>query len=86
MTIAERMQYPEEAKKQKIQGKVIIRFVVNKEGRVTDAVVLKGVYPLLDVEALRVVNALPDFKPGMQGGKPVDSYLMVPITFTLPDK
>ena len=86
MTIAERMQYPEEAKKQKIQGKVIIRFVVNKEGRVTDAVVLKGVDPLLDVEALRVVNALPDFKPGMQGGKPVDSYLMVPITFTLPDK
>ncbi len=86
MTIAERMQYPEEAKKQKIQGKVIIRFVVNKEGRVTDAVVLKSVDPLLDVEALRVVNALPDFKPGMQGGKPVDSYLMVPITFTLPDK
>ncbi len=86
MAIAERMQYPEEAMKQKIQGKVIIRFVVNKEGRVTNAIVLKGVAPSLDIEALRVVSALPDFKPGMQGGKPVDAFMMVPITFALPDK
>jgi TonB family protein len=86
MAIAERMQYPEEAIKQKIQGKVIIRFVVNKEGRVTNAIVLKGVAPSLDIEALRVVSALPDFKPGMRGGKPVDSFMMVPITFVLPDK
>jgi TonB family protein len=83
MTIAERIQYPEEAKQQKLQGKVIIRFVVNKVGRVSDAVVLKGVHPLLDKEALRVVYTLPDFKPGLQDGKPVDTYMMVPITFGL---
>lgn len=83
MTIVERMQYPEEAKQQKLQGSVIIRFVVNNEGRVSDAVVLKGVHPLLDKEALRVVYALPDFKPGMNGGKPVDTYMTVPITFGL---
>ena len=86
MAIAERMQYPEEAMKQKIQGKVIVRFVVNKEGKVTNPVILKGVAPSLDIEALRVVSALPDFKPGMVGGKPVDAYMMVPITFSLPDK
>ncbi len=81
MTIVERMQYPEEARNQKIQGRVVVRFIVTAEGKVRNPIVTKGVHPLLDEEAVRVVSALPDFKPGMQAGKPVDAYFTVPITF-----
>jgi TonB family protein len=76
--------YPEEAKSKKIEGRVIIRFVVNPEGNVEDLRVLKGVDPLLDAEALRVVRMLNGWKPGMQGGKAVGVYYMVPVTFALP--
>jgi len=83
LAIADRSQYPEEAKKQKQQGRVLVRFIVTSEGKVKDPIVTESVYPLLDAEAIRVVGTLPDFKPGMQGGKPVDAYFTVPITFTL---
>ncbi len=75
--------YPDSAKAKNIQGKVIIRFIVNPEGGVEDVTVLKGVHPLLDEEAIRVVRKLPAFTPGYQGGRPVNVYYMVPITFTL---
>lgn len=81
--IAENTQYPESAKTSKISGRVIIRFVVNKEGKTEEATVLRGVHPLLDAEAIRVVNSLPAFSPGKQGGKPVPVYYMVPVTFSL---
>ena len=75
--------YPENAKLQNIQGKVIIQFCVKADGGVSMAHVLKGVSPDLDTEALRVVNSLPAFKPGKQGGKAVPVWYMVPIAFTL---
>jgi periplasmic protein TonB len=75
--------YPEVAKENNIQGRVIIRFCVTAKGGVSQVSVLKGVDPELDKEAIRVVNALPAFKPGKQGGKPVPVWYMVPITFTL---
>lgn len=81
--IAENTHYPDSAKSKNIQGRVIVRFIVNTEGRVEEATVLKGVDPLLDAEAIRVVSTLPPFKPGFQGGKPVNVWYMVPITFTL---
>jgi periplasmic protein TonB len=81
--IAEHTQYPEVAKENNIQGKVIIRFCVTSKGGVSQVSVLKGVDPELDKEAIRVVNTLPTFKPGKQGGKPVPVWYMVPITFTL---
>jgi TonB family protein len=81
--IAENTHYPDSAKARGIQGRVIIRFIVNTEGRVEEPSVLKGVDPLLDSEAIRVVSSLPAFKPGYQGGKPVNVWYMVPITFTL---
>ena len=81
--ISEHTQYPEVAKENNIQGKVIVRFCVTSKGGVSQVSVLKGVDPELDKEAIRVVNTLPTFKPGKQGGKPVPVWYMVPITFTL---
>jgi len=76
--------YPEEVKAQKIEGRVIVRFVVNTEGYTEGISVLKGVHPLLDAEAIRVIGSLEKFEPGMQGGKPVNVWYMAPITFSLP--
>ena len=81
--IGEHTQYPEVAKENNIQGRVIVRFCVTAKGGVSQVSILKGVDPELDKEAIRVVSALPPFKPGKQGGKPVPVWYMVPITFTL---
>jgi protein TonB len=81
--IGEHTQYPEIAKENNIQGKVIVRFCVTPKGGVSQVSVLKGVDPELDKEAMRVVTTLPAFKPGKQGGKPVPVWYMVPISFTL---
>lgn len=81
--IAENTRYPEYAKANRITGRVIVRFVVGKEGKAQETTVLKGVDPSLDAEAIRVVSSFPDFKPGYQGGKPVPVYYMVPVTFSL---
>jgi periplasmic protein TonB len=81
--IAEHTQYPEVAKENNIQGKVIVRFCVTSKGGVDKVSILKGVDPELDAEAIRVVGTLPAFKPGKQGGKPVPVWYMVPINFTL---
>jgi len=81
--IADHTNYPEVAKENNIQGRVIVRFCVTSKGGVNQVSVLKGVDPELDKEAIRVVESLPAFKPGKQGGKPVPVWYMVPITFTL---
>lgn len=81
--ISEHTQYPEVAKENNIQGKVIVRFCVTSKGGVDKVEILKGVDPELDKEAIRVVKTLPTFKPGKQGGKPVPVWYMVPINFTL---
>jgi len=81
--IATSVKYPIEAQENGIQGKVYITFVVNKEGKVTDAKVVRGVDPSLDKEALRVVNNLPIWKPGKQDGNKVNVNYTVPISFVL---
>lgn len=81
--IADHTQYPEVAKENNIQGKVIVRFCVTSKGTVDRVSILKSVDPELDKEAIRVVGTLPAFKPGKQGGKPVPVWYMVPINFTL---
>jgi protein TonB len=75
--------YPKVAKEKNIQGKVTVRFIVGSEGVVRNGEVSKGVDPLLDAEALRVVGLMPKWKPGKQGGKPVNVWYYVPITFQL---
>ncbi|MCX6300876.1 MAG: TonB family protein [Bacteroidia bacterium] len=75
--------YPEEAKAQKIEGRVIVRFIVNTEGYTEGISVIKGVHPLLDAEAVRVISIMPKFEPGMQGGKAVNVWYMAPVNFLL---
>jgi TonB family protein len=82
--IADNTIYPEAAKADTIQGKVIVRFIVNTEGNTEGIDILKGVHPLLDAEAVRVVKKMSGFKPGMQEGKAVNVWYMVPVNFTLP--
>lgn len=81
--VNENTRYPEEAMVKKIQGRVIIRFAVTKEGKVSNISVIKGVDSLLDAEAVRVVSMLKDFEPGKQGGKAVNVWYMIPVTFAL---
>ena len=66
-----------------IQGRVYVQFVVDRDGGISNAKIARGVDPSLDQEALRVVNSLPKWKPGMQRGKPVRVSYTVPINFQL---
>lgn len=78
--------YPEKAKEEKIEGKVFVSFVVNEKGKVTQAKIMKGANKLLDKEALRVINKMPDWTPGKHEGKNVNVKMHLPINFKLDDK
>ena len=75
--------YPEVAKENNIQGTVIVKFCVTSKGGVNQISIFKGVDPELDKEVMRVVSTLPAFKPGKQGGVPVNVWFILPIKFTL---
>ncbi|MFN8241726.1 MAG: M56 family metallopeptidase [Bacteroidales bacterium] len=77
------VQYPETAKENGIMGRVIVKFTVTHEGSISNATVLKGVDPSLDAEAIRVIMSLPKWTPGKQGGKPVNVWYNIPVTFQL---
>ncbi len=81
--IAKAVEYPVIAQENGVQGTVYVTFVVNKDGSVSNAKVLRGVDPSLDAEALRVVSTLPKWKPGKQSGTPVRVSYNVPIKFQL---
>lgn len=81
--IGKSIRYPVIAQENGIQGRVICAFVVNRDGTVVDAEVLRGVDPSLDKEALRVIGTMPKWTPGKQRGKPVRVKYTVPITFRL---
>lgn len=81
--IAKSIKYPVIAQENGIQGKVYVNFVVNEKGKVTQARIARGVDPAIDKEALRVVNTLPQWKPGKQRGKAVKVSYTVPINFVL---
>ena len=77
------IRYPAIAAENGVQGRVTVQFVVNRDGSIVDAQVLRGVDPYLDKEALRVINSMPKWKPGMQRGKPVRVRYTVPVNFRL---
>ena len=77
------VKYPEEAHKKGIQGRVIVTFVVEKDGSISDARIVRSVDPLLDAEALRVTNSMPKWKPGRQNGEAVAVKYTIPVTFKL---
>lgn len=77
------VRYPESAVKSKTTGKVIVSFVVAKDGKVTKATVKRGVSKELDAEALRVVSSMPNWIPGEKDGKKVDAEMVLPVSFAL---
>ena len=81
--IANHIEYPQSALDNNIQGKVVLRFVVEKDGSIGDVVVARKVDPALDKEAVRVLKSMPKWTPGKQRGKAVRSYFTLPIAFVL---
>lgn len=81
--LASSIQYPPECKESCIQGRVIVTFVVERDGSISHAKVAKSLDPRLDAEALRVVNAMPKWIPGRQGGVTVAVKYTIPVTFRL---
>ena len=77
------VKYPESSRKKGITGRVYIGFVINRGGQVEECKVLRSIDPALDREALRVVNNMPDWKPGKQRGEPVKVSYTFPINFYL---
>ena len=82
--LAKSIKYPAEAQQQGKQGKVVVTFVIEKDGSITNAKVTQALYPSLDEESLRVVKSMPKWTPGkMKGGKAVRVQYTVPLTYRL---
>ena len=81
--ISSNIQYPADAQKQKVDGRVMVNFVVEKDGSITEVKVIKPTFPSLDAEAIRVVKAMPKWKPGYQRGQAVRVQFTMPINFSL---
>ncbi len=77
------VKYPKKAKRDGIEGKVYVSFVVDTAGNITDVSILRGAHPLLDEEAMRAVRLMPKWTPGKQNGKPVKTRFSLPVVFKL---
>ena len=84
--LSQNIRYPKEAMESNTQGRVIVSFVVCKDGSICDAKVVKSVSPALDAEGLRVISNMPNWTPGTQSGKAVNVKYTVPISFRLDGK
>ena len=81
--LSKNIKYPTISQENGVQGRVIVQFVVNRDGSIVDAKVMRGVDPYLDKEALRVVGLMPKWSPGKQRGKAVRSQFILPVMFRL---
>lgn len=77
------LKYPPQAQQQKIQGKVVVSFIINKDGSIASPTIVHSADPLLDREALRVIKMMPRWKPGVQDGKPCRTMFAIPVNFVL---
>lgn len=77
------VKYPTQAAENNIQGRVVVGFLVERDGSITNVQVLRSAHPLLDAEAVRVVKSMPKWKPGKQNGDPVRVLYQVPVAFRL---
>ena len=75
------LKYPSDAKKQNVGGRVLVMFVVETDGTISNVRVAKNVFPSLDAEAVRVVKAMPKWNPGKEKGKPVRVNFSLPIVY-----
>lgn len=81
--LSQNVLYPDDAEKQKVEGRVIATFVVETDGSISNIEVVKPAFPSLDAEAVRVLSGMPKWTPGMQSGKAVRVKYTVPISFNL---
>ena len=81
--IAENIKYPEEAKAKKLHGKVFVSFVIDKNGDVVNPKIARGIDPILNAEALRVIKTMPKWEPGSQRGTLVNVSYTVPVNFVM---
>jgi len=79
--ITDNLKYPKKARRKGIQGKVFVTFVIEKDGSLSTINVAKGVHPLLDEEAVRLVKNMPAWKPGWANGQPVKVRFTLPLNF-----
>ena len=77
------LRYPSGAQSQRIQGKVVISFIINKDGSIASPTIVQSADPLLDREAMRVIRMMPHWKPGLQDGKPCRTMFAIPVNFQL---
>ena len=84
--LRENLVYPEFCKQNGIQGTVVVEFVIEETGKISDVIVIVPLYPDCDKEAIRVVKEMPDWKPAKQNGKAVAMYYNLPIKFVLNDE
>ena len=81
--LRQNVNYPEQALKDSVEGRVVLSFVVETDGSITETKVVRSVHPLLDEEALRVAKLMPKWEPGYQNGIPVRVKYNIPVTFKL---
>lgn len=81
--LTDNLRYPPVAQRQKIQGRVVISFVINRDGSICDLKVAQSVNPILDNEALRVARMMPRWKPGIDKNKPCRTLFAIPVEFKL---
>ena len=81
--LGKEIEYPTIAQEKGVQGRVIVEFVVGKDGSISEAKIVRSVDPYLDKEALRVINKMPKWEPGTNKGKPVNVKFTLPVMFRL---
>lgn len=81
--LRQEVKYPKEAEEKGLQGRVVVRYIIEKDGSISEVEIAKSVNEYLDAEAIRVVNAMPKWIPGKQKGEPVRVKFTIPITFRL---
>lgn len=80
------IKYPPKAQKNKVEGKVVVHFIIEKDGSISEVEIIESVDPDLDKEALRIVKKMPKWKPGKLNGNPVRTYFTLPVNFRLESK
>jgi protein TonB len=73
--------YTEEIKKQNIKGRVYVRFSISEKGKIANVEIIRKIHPIIDKEALRLINAMPDWNPAELNGKPIESSQILPVIF-----
>lgn len=81
--LCENISYPKAAYKQNIQGRVMVKFVINVNGEVSDTEIVESVHPLLDAEAVRVLTSMTGFKPAVKNGENIPFWYCLPVSFTI---